>query len=75
MSTTINTSRLHTYRVELGSGSRTVLAESKLDAVVNATGREASRFTAVGVGEYKETACAPGHQGIYHVRLNSRRAI
>lgn len=57
------------YFVEHDGGRREVTAENKLDAVVKATGRPASRFTEEKdrPGHFRETACNPGHQGVYRV--------
>jgi len=63
---------MRTYKITLGTGTRTVEANSEMEALEKATGRPASRFTKQGVGEYKETACAAGHQGVYAVRCTTR---
>lgn len=64
--------RLRTYKVSLGSGTRTVEAESISEALEKATFLPFSRFKQVGVGEYKDTGANPGHQCTYTVRVTSK---
>lgn len=60
------------YFVYLGSGRREVFAACPLEAVTKATGRPADRFTQTAPGVFKETACNPGHQGVYGVKLAAK---
>jgi hypothetical protein len=64
--------RLYTYKVSLGSGTRTVQAGSVSEALEKATFRPFSRFTQTGPGEYKDTAAAPGHQSTYNIKCTSK---
>jgi hypothetical protein len=61
------------YTVSNGTGTRRVVAESKLEALTKATGRDASRFAILEghpptSGYFKEVACAVGHQSLYVVK-------
>jgi len=67
----MKTTKGNYYRVELDGGFRTVFADDMLGAVVTATGRPAKRFTRISSNEFKETACNPGHQGVYRVHTNA----
>lgn len=68
----MTTPEISVYKVSLGSGTRTVEAASIADALEKATGRAFSRFTQTDVGEYKDTAAAPGHQTVYTVERTTK---
>lgn len=61
-----------TYKVSLGSGTRTVEADSIAEALEKATMRPFDRFQQTRVGEYKDVKASPGHQSTYWIERTSK---